>query len=54
MRLTTLALLFTAAVSASYLPGFLVQEDELTDTINILGDSTKLITNCGDENDILT
>lgn len=53
MRLATLAVLFTTAVSASYLPGFIVQDNDLADT-TMFGDSTKLITNCGDADDLLT
>ncbi|KAI9272168.1 ML domain-containing protein [Helicostylum pulchrum] len=53
MKLSSLALLIATVVgitNASYLPGLVIQEDVGT----YIGDSTKLITNCGDANDILT
>lgn len=53
MKLSSLALLLTVVVgfsNASYLPGLVIQED-----VGIyIGESTKLITNCGDAKDILT
>ncbi|GAN04935.1 phosphatidylglycerol phosphatidylinositol transfer protein [Mucor ambiguus] len=54
MKLPTLALVFSAFLGlsqASYLPGFIVQDNDVG---SILQDSTKLITNCGDAEDILT
>lgn len=54
MKLLTLALVFGAVLGltqASYLPEFLIQDNNVG---SILQDSTKLITNCGDANDILT
>ncbi|KAI8375323.1 ML domain-containing protein [Choanephora cucurbitarum] len=54
MKLSSLVV-FSAAVlgfaNASYLPGFLVQD---SDAGFSMSDSTKLITNCGDEKDILS
>lgn len=55
MKLYTLAALFSTVVgfaNASLLPGFILQQDQ--DLGTVLGDSTKLITNCGNINDILT
>jgi hypothetical protein len=54
MKLPTLALLLTTVIgltNASYLPGLLIQDNEVG---SLLQDSTKLIKNCGDAQDILT
>lgn len=53
MKLPTLALVLAAVVglvNASYLPGLVLQEEVGA----YMGDSTKLITNCGKPSDILT
>jgi hypothetical protein len=53
MKLPTLALVFATVIglsNASYLPGFVLQDEVGA----YMGDSTKLITNCGDPSDILT
>jgi hypothetical protein len=55
MKLPTLTLILTVVVSlthASYLPGFLIQNDDSLDYVT-MGDSTKLIKNCGDAHDLL-
>jgi hypothetical protein len=54
MKLTTLTALFSTVLvtNASILPGFILQNEDLGTTM--LGDSTKLITNCGTPDDILT
>lgn len=54
MKLITLAALFSTVVgfaNASYLPGFIFQDEDLG---TVFSESTRLITNCGDANDILT
>jgi hypothetical protein len=55
MKLPTLAIILGVVVgltNASYLPGFVIQNDDSIDYITI-DDSTKLIKNCGDANDLL-
>jgi hypothetical protein len=42
---------FFTFINANVLPGFHFQD---YDNFDYLQDSTKLITNCGDENDLLT
>ncbi|RCI03316.1 Phosphatidylglycerol/phosphatidylinositol transfer protein [Rhizopus stolonifer] len=54
MKLPTLTLVLATVLglaNASYLPGLVVQQDDVGFT---LGDSTKLITSCGDDKDILS
>ncbi|CAO3622561.1 unnamed protein product [Mucor hiemalis] len=53
MKLPTIAFLLASAVGlaqASYLPGLVIQED----LGSFMGNSTDLIKNCGDANDLLT
>lgn len=54
MKFITLAAVIGAIAglaNASILPGFVYQNEDVG---TVMSDSTKLITNCGDANDILT
>lgn len=55
MKLPTLTIILGVVIgltNASYLPGFVIQNDDSVNYVS-MDDSTKLIKNCGDANDLL-